>query len=143
MRRSLLRPLLAALLVAGALVLQAPPAAAGPTDPLFVNLISEEAHRVTMALTFAKGQQQRGHPITVWLNDRAVLVGSSKQQAAFASQQAQLAELMANGAEVIVCPLCMRHYGVGEGELVAGAKVGNPEMTGNALFRDGTQTLTW
>jgi sulfur relay (sulfurtransferase) complex TusBCD TusD component (DsrE family) len=138
----MLRLLLAALLVVSAVSVTVP-ASASNDDPLFVNLISDEGHRVTMALTFSKGQQERGHPITVWLNDKAVLVASKKEQATYAAQQAMLAELMAKGAQVIICPLCMKHYGVSETDLIDGTKVGNPELTGNALFRDDTQTLTW
>lgn len=135
------RSFFAALVVAGALAWAPLPAAAA--DPLFVNLISDEGHRVTMALAFAKGQQELGHPITIWLNDKAVLVGSKKEREGFGEQQGKLAELLAKGADVIVCPLCMKHYGVGEGDLIEGAQVGNPQLTGNALFREGTRTLTW
>jgi intracellular sulfur oxidation DsrE/DsrF family protein len=95
-----------------------------------------------MALKFSQGQQERGHPITVWLNDKAVLV-ASKDDATFAPQRALLAELMAKGAEVIICPFCMQHYGMAETALMEGVKVGNPDLTGAALFRDDTRTLTW
>jgi len=39
--------------------------------------------------------------------------------------------------------MCMKHYGVKEADLLPGIKVGNPEVTGGALFKDNTKTLTW
>ncbi len=47
-----------ALLAGNALV----SASAGQTDPLFINLTSDDGHRATMALTFGKNQLERGHP---------------------------------------------------------------------------------
>jgi hypothetical protein len=37
----------------------------------------------------------------------------------------------------------MKHYGVGEGDLVSGIRVGNPELTEKALFEGNTKSLTW
>jgi hypothetical protein len=34
-------------------------------------------------------------------------------------------------------------YGVEAGELLPGIKVSNPELTGAALFKEGTRTLSW
>lgn len=44
---------------------------------------------------------------------------------------------------MIVRTLCMKHYGVKEGDLLPGLKVGNPELAGAALFKDNGKTLTW
>jgi intracellular sulfur oxidation DsrE/DsrF family protein len=138
---TMLRSLLVALVLAGSLAASA--VKAGDGDPLFVNLTSNDGHRVTMALTFAGTQLERAHPLTVWLNDKAVLVASKKEHVAFGEQQKMLAALIAKGASVIVCPMCMKHFDVKEADLIDGAKIGNPDMTGAALFKEGTQTLTW
>jgi hypothetical protein len=37
----------------------------------------------------------------------------------------------------------MEHYGIETGDLIEGANVGNPDLTGAALFKDDTRTLTW
>lgn len=118
-------------------------ALAGPNSPLFINLTSDEGHRVNMALNFGRNQLERGHPLTVFLNDRAVYVGAKAQAQRFTEQQKMLTELMAKGASVIACPFCMKHYGVQPTELLPGIAVGNPELTGAALFREDTRTLTW
>jgi sulfur relay (sulfurtransferase) complex TusBCD TusD component (DsrE family) len=120
-----------------------PEASAGQVDPLFVNLTSDEPHRLRMALSFARQQQALGHPVTIFLNDRAVLVGSKTRAASLAEQQGLLAELLASGGTVLICPLCMKHYGVKEAEILSGLQIGNPTKTGAALFRQGSQALSW
>ena len=119
------------------------PVLAGDADPLFVNLTSDEGHRANMALDFGTKQMGRGHPLTVFLNDRAVLVASKANTAKFAEQQKKIEELISKKALVIACPFCMRHYGVQESDLLPGIQVGNPELTGNTLFKDGTKTMSW
>lgn len=120
-----------------------PATLAGPNSPLFINLTSDDGHRVNMALNFGKNQLERGHPLTVFLNDRAVYVGAKAQSQRFSDQHKTLTELMAKGASVIACPYCMKHYGVQASDLLPGIAVGNPDLTGAALFREDTRTLTW
>lgn len=124
-------------------VLAAMPATADSPDSLFVNLTSDESHRADMALAFSKSQLERGHPLTVFLNDRGVFVGAKSKAEKFKGQQKLLAELMAKGAVVIVCPFCAKHYGIETSDLIEGAKVGNPDLTGGLLFKEDTKTLTW
>lgn len=119
------------------------PVFAGDTDPLFVNLTTEETHRANMGLVFGKNQFDRGHPLTIFLNDKAVFIGSKAHTTKFAEHQKVLTDLMAKGATVLICPMCMQHYGVKEADLLPSIKMGNPELTGGALFKDNTKTLTW
>ncbi len=137
--------LLSRLLFALALIFGsfAPAVIAADTDPLFINLTTDDSHRVTMALTFGRNQFERGHPLTVFLNDRAVLVGAKSNAGKFADQQKTLTEIAGKGATVLICPMCMKHFAVKDSDLVAGVKIGNPEATGSALFKDNTKTLTW
>jgi predicted peroxiredoxin len=136
------RSALAAVFSLGILgVAGATPAKAGPNDPLFINLTSDDTHRIDMALAFGSSQMKRGHPLTLFLNDKAVLAASKVNAEKFASQQKTIAELLATGANF--CPMCMKHCSVNENGLLAGLKVGNPELTGNALFAGNTKTLTW
>lgn len=121
----------------------AAPAFAGDTDPLFVNLTSDDSHRANMAITFGGNQHDRGHPLTIFLNDKGVLIGSKANSTKFADHQKALSDLMSKGATVLVCPMCMKQFGVKESDLLPGLKVGKPELTGGALFKDNTKTLTW
>jgi sulfur relay (sulfurtransferase) complex TusBCD TusD component (DsrE family) len=121
----------------------ATPAFAGDTDPLFVNLTSDDSHRANMAITFGGNQHGRGHALTIFLNDKGVLIGSKVNSTKFADHQKALTELISKGATVLICPMCMKHYDVKESDLLPGLKIGNPELTGGALFKDNTKTLTW
>lgn len=118
-------------------------ARAGDNDPLFINATTDDGRRMRMALAFAQNQLERKHPITIFLNDRGVLVGAAKNKDRFEAQQAMLATLIAGGATVLICPMCMEHYGVKSGDLLPNVRVGNPDVTGAALFKDNTKTLTW
>lgn len=116
---------------------------AGEKDPLFINLTSDDSHRALMALSFGQAQMQRGHPLTVYFNDKAVLVASRKNEAGYAEQQKIMAEIAAKGGTVLVCPMCSKKFGVAEADLAQGAKLTNPDITGPALFMDNTKTLSW
>lgn len=131
------------LLLVTALLATTGSALAGDSDPLYVNLTTDDPHRVSMGITFSKNQFERGHPLTIFLNDKGVLVGSRLNATRFPEQQKLLADLMGKGAVVLICPMCMKHYGVRESDVLPGIKVGNQELTGAALFRDNTKTLTW
>jgi len=131
--------LLAVALVVGAV---ATPAVAGPSDPLFVNLLTDEAHRANMALSFSKGQFDQGHPLTIFLNDRGVMLASKANAAKFADHQKMMSELMSKGAVILICSMCMEHYGVKQAALIPGLKLAT-DLAGPALFKDNTKTLTW
>jgi len=131
-------------LVAAAIALSPTGAAfAGDTDPLFVNATTDQPHRAEMALVFSKNQLERKHPVTIFLNDRGVLIASTANGENFKKQQELIKTLIAGGATIFACPMCMQHYGVKEADLVSGIKMGNPEAVGGALFKDNTKTLTW
>ena len=96
-----------------------------------------------MAISFGKNQLERGHPLTIFLNDKVVYLGSKAKSSKFKNQQNMLSELLDRGAVVLLCPMCMKHYKVKESDLLPSLIVGNPELTGGALFGDNTKTLTW
>lgn len=135
------RKILMALVVLGTLA--ATPATADNAGSLFVNLTTDDGHRANMALVFSKSMIDRGHQVTIWLNDKGVLLAAKEKSGEFSSQQKMLGDLMGKGTVVIVCPFCMKHYGVKETDLIDGAKVGNPDLTGSYLFKDDAKTLTW
>ena len=130
----------ALVLVLGSVAL---PASAGDKDPLFINMTTDDPHRANMAIAFGANQAGRGHPLTIFLNDKGVLVGSRINAGRFAEQQKKLGDLAGKGATILICAMCMKHYGVAEADLLPGLKIGSPEVTGAALFRSDTRTLTW
>ena len=116
---------------------------AGANDPLFINLSTDELHRSTMAINFGKHHSANGHPLTIFLNDKAVMLGVKAGAAKFSDQQQALSEVIASGALVIMCPMCLKQAGYAEVDLLPGVKMGSPKMTGDALFKDGTKTMSW
>ena len=113
-------------------------------DPLFVNLTTDETHRARMALVFASRQQQLGRPIVIFLNDRGVLLGSTKNSDKFKEHQQYLAAMIGKGADVLFCPMCIEHYGVKKADMFTGLKMSNPKIVGDALVDDDdTKSLSW
>jgi sulfur relay (sulfurtransferase) complex TusBCD TusD component (DsrE family) len=119
------------------------PAMASDNGSLFVNMTTDDPHRANMAISFGGNQFSRGHPLTIFLNDKGVLVAARSNTSRYADQQKALGDLLTKGATVLICGMCMKHYGVAQSDLLPGIKVGSPEMTGAALFKDGARTLTW
>jgi len=119
------------------------PIRAAEGDPLFINLTTDDPHRANMGITFGGNQLERGHPLTIFLNDRGVLVGTKAGANRFASHHKALAAMIDKGATVLICPMCMKHYGVNPGEVLPGIKVGNPDLMEATLFRANGKTLTW
>jgi sulfur relay (sulfurtransferase) complex TusBCD TusD component (DsrE family) len=116
---------------------------AGPNDPLFINLSTDDVHRSTMAINFGRHHFSNGHPLTIFLNDKAVMLGVKAGSSLFSAQQQALSDAIASGALVIMCPICLKQAGFSEADLISGIKIGGPKITGDALFKDGTKTMSW
>lgn len=119
------------------------PAFSAANDPLFVNLSSDEVNRSTMAINFGRHHFSNGHPLTIFLNDKAVILGVKAGSGKYSEQQQALSEAISAGALVIMCPICLKQAGYSEVDLLAGVKLGGPKVTGDALFKDGTKTMSW
>jgi predicted peroxiredoxin len=132
-------------LVALALVLGglSNPVLAGDKDPLFIGLSSNSSPRVGHVLHFAGVQMEKGHPLTLFLNESGIFLASKAHAKKHGEQQKALAELMNKGATVIVCQYCMKQLKVAEADVLPGYKIGNPDLMGAALFKDNTRTLSW
>ncbi len=116
---------------------------AGANDPLFINLTTDEVHRSTMAINFGKHHSSNGHPLTIFLNDKAVMLGVKAGSEKYSEQQKALMDVISGGALVIMCPMCLKHAGFTEADLISGVKMGGPKLTGDALFKEGTKTMSW
>ena len=130
--------------LAFALTLTASPLAfSAANDPLFINLSTDEGSRASMAINFGKHHFSTGHPLTIFLNDKAVMLGVKAGSSKYAEQQQGLSEAITAGVLVIMCPICLKQAGYSEADLIAGVKLGGPKVTGDALFKDGTKTMSW
>jgi sulfur relay (sulfurtransferase) complex TusBCD TusD component (DsrE family) len=95
-----------------------------------------------MALVFSAKQQEKGHPLTIFLNNDGVTLANTTI-ARFAEHQKIISDAISKGATIIICPMCMKYFGVKEADIVKGLTIGSPDITGAALFKDNTKTLSW
>ena len=72
-----------------------------------------------------------------------MLIASKKNAQRFKAHQEMITAMIKGGATVLICPMCMEHYGVKPADVMEGVNVSNPELVGAGLFRDNTKTLTW
>lgn len=126
------------------LALQSPATAATPTaKPRFVlNLTSgqSELHRSTMALALANHALDDGREVIIFLNVRAPeLARKDALEQTFGENPApskMLASLMERGAQVHVCPMCMKAMGVAADAMIPGCIVTDREKLFGKLTTD-------
>ena len=116
---------------------------------LFINVQSgrEDLHRVNMAFSMARNQAKAGRPVTMFLNINAPELATKSLPSALRWRdnppiKDQMAELIAAGVTVLVCPMCAADQGVTAADLVRGARISNPMLTGSQL-QPGTVTMTY
>lgn len=98
-------------------------APAAENNILLVNLISYTTPESHKAIEYAKAARGQGRPVVIFLYDRAVMVASKENADQFRKQQRNLTELVKVGATVLICPHCMKLYGVAESDLLAGIQI--------------------
>jgi len=111
-------------------------------SPLFANITSDVEHRTLMAVQFSLKMHEKGHPLTIYLNDKGVKL-ASKENKQYAHFQSKLAEAIKKGARVYICPMCMKEYKIEGSTLVDGLKIGNANLLEKALFADDTRVISW
>lgn len=116
---------------------------AGSSDPLFVNLTTDDNHKANMAIAFSMEQLKHGHPVTVYINSQAIQIVNKANSKRYAMQQQKLTELASKGGTVIACRVCERFLKFNESDLIPGVKFSTPDSVAEALFKDNTKTLSW
>ncbi len=118
-------------------------AKAGSSDPLFVNLTTDDNHKANMAIAFSLEQLKHGHPVTIYINSQAVRIVNKANSSRYAMQQQKLTELASKGGTVFVCQVCEKFLKFQESDLIPGVKLSTADLVSAALFRDNTKTLSW
>jgi predicted peroxiredoxin len=90
--------------------------------------VNEDPQAVDMALKLAGFSLDEGRHVVMFFNVKGVTIPSNALADDFAFQQdkpikMQLVDLIQRGVDVHVCPICMKALGVGESDLIEGAKV--------------------
>jgi len=90
---------------------------------LLVNLTSYTTEESRKAVDYAKGELEQGRPVVIFLNDRGVLAASKANAETYKEQQKNLIDLMKRGGTVLICPDCMKLYGIEPSSLLAGVQI--------------------
>ena len=123
-----------------ALTTIAPASYAEDNGKLFINLTSDEPWRSDMALAFANANLKQGHPVTVFLNVKGVhLAAKNPQPGGSDNGPKMIAKLLANGGQVIICPMCMKRAGLTQADLIDGITMGGPAVTFKAMYASDVQ----
>jgi predicted peroxiredoxin len=89
---------------------------------------NEEPMAVNMAMKLAGFSLDEGRHVVMFFNVKGVTIPSKALADDVSFQEdkpikTQLADLIERGVDVHVCPICMKALGVGESDLIEGAKV--------------------
>jgi DsrE/DsrF-like family len=68
-------------------------------------------------------------PRVIFLHQSAVLIASKKNRDKYREHQAELIDLMNKGVTVLICPDCMKEYGVKATDLIDGIQIGKPKQS--------------
>ncbi|MFA4904231.1 MAG: DsrE family protein [Desulfobaccales bacterium] len=118
-------------------------ALAGSSDPLFVNLTTDDNHKANMAIAFSMEQLKRGHPVTIYVNSQAIQIVNKANNKRYAMQQQKLTEFTSKGGTVYACQVCEKFLKFTESDLIPGVKLSTANSVTEALFKDNTKTLSW
>jgi predicted peroxiredoxin len=125
-------------------------AGAAPPSTVFLSVTSDansDPQSVDMAMKFAGFALDEDRQVVMFFNVKGVTIPTAEFPDDFAFGEdkpikTQLAELIERGADIHVCPICMKALGVEEGDLMEGAKV----TTRPSLFENihgGTTVFTY
>ncbi len=123
-------------------------APAGTQKTIFYNLTTEETWRAGMALGQANHALKNGYKVVIFLNVRGVFIASKRFNTdSFAdsgkSLQGLLKSAMDKGAQVIICPMCMKKAGMTMDDVIKGVVKGGPDVTMKAMTADNTAVISF
>jgi hypothetical protein len=72
-----------------------------------------------------------------------VLVAAKSSSEQYPGCSGIFEDVIKKAATVSICSGCMSFYGVEEKDIFPGIKQADPDLVGNALFRNNTKTLSW
>ena len=115
---------------------------------LFYNVTTDESWPAGMALGQAAMAQEAGYRVVVFLNVRGVYLASKARGHDTFSGSAKTAPqaleaLVAGGAVVQICPMCMQKAGLAEEDLVPGIKLASAEATFPVMTDPATTVVSY
>jgi predicted peroxiredoxin len=120
-----------------------------PQDhPLLLHMTSGDPWRGATGLDFAQTMLKSGHPVAVYLNLDAVKLAlrsgeQDKKPSMRLLPRELIAELVRDGAIVLICEPCLVEFGLKLDQVVPGVQIVRPGYLENFVFADNVRTLTW
>jgi predicted peroxiredoxin len=120
-----------------------------PQDhPLLIHMTTGDSWRGATGLEFAQAMLKSGHPVAVFLNLDAVKLAlrtgeQEKKPSMTQIPREIIAELIREGAIVLICQACLAEFGLKLDNIVPGVQVSRPGYLENFVFADNVRTLTW
>ena len=93
-------------------------------EPIYINLATNDLGKVLMALDASRQYAEKGYPIVIYLNDKAVTLGVEVSSGGISKEQVAIKRAIANGATVIICPTCLEDQGFTRINLMQGVVLG-------------------
>ena len=93
-------------------------------EPIYINLATNDPAKVSMALDAGRQYAEKGYPIVIYLNDKAVNFGVEVQSEVISKEGEAIRQAIANGATIIICPSCLEDYGFARNNLLKGVMLG-------------------
>jgi hypothetical protein len=93
-------------------------------EPIYINLATNDSGKVLMALDASRQYAEKGYPIVIYLNDKAVMLGVEASSGGASKEQVAIKRAIANGATVIICPTCLEDQGFTRINLMQGVVLG-------------------
>ncbi len=144
MRRSLLVAVLAAGVVALGLGIQARESSAQETSSqkvvVHLSHFTDSLHYPFMALKVADAMQQHGAQVTLFLDIEGTRLADKGEnlRVRWGAHDTTLGDLydrfVKAGGRVLVCPHCAEHFGIDEGTLREGAKLGTDDTITSVML---------
>ena len=105
-------------------VIALPLSALAAKEPIYINIATNDPAKVSLALDAGRQYAEKGYPIIIYLNDKAVILGVEVKSGGVSKEQEAIRQAIANGATIIVCPGCLENNGFTQMNLVRGAMLG-------------------
>lgn len=130
------------------LIVAVTPLSADEQESIFYNLTTDEAWKAGMALGQATNALKKGYKVIIHLNTRAVFIASKSfatdiNGASGKSLQDMLKALVDKGAQVIICPMCMKKAGLTMDGVIAGVSKAGPDITFKLMTDDHTTVISY
>jgi len=93
-------------------------------EPIYINLATNDPAKVLMALDAGRHYSEKGIPIVIYLNDKAVVFGLVEVNGKTSKVQEAIKMVISKGAIINICPTCLENYGFSRDYLLQGVVIG-------------------